>query len=193
MRVRMSDLLSTPNTMDGLPPHRDLDRLRSSGGGGYRNLRDDVDTLPTPTSNDWNGGTMNPDRRRDLGHAVTVADWMEKSEDIHVHPTLLKTPRAAEDMAHLDKPGSYRHALAGNGSLTEDLGLELKEGRMRVLPTPTSFDESAERRRKRDHVPGSAHSTNLSWTVEEIMHPEELEKHMDTRYCLPLGRGMITD
>lgn len=50
-----NELPGTPNCMDMLPPHADAERPRAGKGAGYRNLRDDIDHLPTPTSNEWNG------------------------------------------------------------------------------------------------------------------------------------------
>lgn len=96
-------LLSTPNTMDMLPA-RGADALeyvlhRGDMGAARRastgNLREDVMTVrtdadpvsPTPTSNEWNGGTIEHGRRASMGHAVTVADWAEKSDQISVLPT----------------------------------------------------------------------------------------------------------
>lgn len=66
-----NELLGMPNRMDALPS-------RPATG----NLRADIDCLPTPTSNEWNGGTIEPARRAAMGHAVTVADYAEKSTDI---------------------------------------------------------------------------------------------------------------
>lgn len=45
-------LLSTPNTMDTLPPHGHLEELRVSGRGGYSNLRDEIALLYTPKASD---------------------------------------------------------------------------------------------------------------------------------------------
>lgn len=45
-------LLSTPNTMDMLPPHGHLEELRVSGRGGYSNLRDEIALLYTPKASD---------------------------------------------------------------------------------------------------------------------------------------------
>lgn len=44
-----NELPGTPNCMDTLPPHADAERPRAGKGAGYRNLRDDIDCLPTPT------------------------------------------------------------------------------------------------------------------------------------------------
>lgn len=45
-------LLSTPNTMDMLPPHGHLEELRVPGRGGYSNLRDEIALLYTPKASD---------------------------------------------------------------------------------------------------------------------------------------------
>lgn len=171
-------LLSTPNTMDMLPA-RGADALeyvlhRGDMGSARRastgNLREDVMTvrtdanpvLPTPTSNEWNGGTIEPGRRAAMGHAVTVADWAEKSGDISVLPT----PGAL--MA--EHGGPVPPAVRREGGYMVNLNDETdRGGDISVLPTPTAFDESAERRASRLHMPGSLHSTNLSWTSGEIM------------------------
>ena len=85
-------------------PHADAERPRAGKGAGYRNLRDDIDCLPTPTSNEWNGGTMVPERRAAMGHTVTVADWAEKSDDIDILPEarLFATPNCMDAIAPRD-------------------------------------------------------------------------------------------
>lgn len=45
-------LLPTPNTMDMLPSHGHLEKLRASGRGGYSNLRDEIALLYTPKASD---------------------------------------------------------------------------------------------------------------------------------------------
>lgn len=63
----------------------------------------------------------------------------------------------------------------------------LDAGEIRCLP----FVECAERRHRRDHVPGSAHSTNPSGTVGEIMggtHTADMSENelFATPYCMDM-------
>lgn len=78
-----NELPGTPNCMDMLPPHADAERPRAGKGAGYRNLRDDIDHLPTPTSNEWNGS-----RRDSTGNLRE--DVM--TDDVDMMPT----PRASD-------------------------------------------------------------------------------------------------
>ena len=71
-------LLPTPNTMDALPPHADIQALRRSGMGGYANLRDEISLLPSPIARDGGGGgAMSPERKKAGNHAVTLQDVTE--------------------------------------------------------------------------------------------------------------------
>lgn len=142
-----NELLGTPNCMDMLPPHADVERLRAGKGAGYRNLRDDIDCLPTPTSNEWNGGTIEPTRRAAMGHAVTVADWAEKSDDIGILPEarLFATPNCMDAIAPRDGAALERVLRRGDrdgsrrdstGNLREDVMMDDVD----MMPTPMSRD-----------------------------------------------------
>lgn len=142
-----NELLGTPNCMDMLPPHADVERLRAGKGAGYRNLRDDIDCLPTPTSNEWNGGTIEPTRRAAMGHAVTVADWAEKSDDIDILPEarLFATPNCMDAIAPRDGAALERVLRRGDrdgsrrdstGNLREDVMMDDVD----MMPTPMSRD-----------------------------------------------------
>ena len=143
-----NELLGTPNCMDMLPPHADVERLRAGKGAGYRNLRDDIDCLPTPTSNEWNGGTIEPTRRAAMGHAVTCADWAEKSDDIRLFPT----PNRMDAIM----------PRSSTGDLREDAMMR----NVTVLPTPTSRDgKGRNQRNSEDCMPVAA--DNMSITVHD--------------------------
>ena len=142
-----NELLGTPNCMDMLPPHADVERLRAGKGAGYRNLRDDIDCLPTPTSNEWNGGTIEPTRRAAMGHAVTVADWAEKSDDIDILPEarLFATPNCMDAIAPRDGAALERVLRRGDrdgsrrdstGNLREDVMMDDVD----MMPTPRAGD-----------------------------------------------------
>lgn len=146
-----NELLGTPNCMDMLPPHADVERLRAGKGAGYRNLRDDIDCLPTPTSNEWNGGTIEPTRRAAMGHAVTCADWAEKSDDIRLFP-------------HAE-PHGCDHAPSSTGDLREDAMMR----NVTVLPTPTSRDGKGRNQRNTDDCMPVA-ADNMSITVPGPYH-----------------------
>lgn len=75
---------------------------------------------------------------------------------------LLPTPTAHEADGGTMDPHKRRGA---NHAVTV---ADWVEHGLPMLPTPTAFDESAERRIHRHHVPGSVHSTNLAWRVGEI-------------------------
>uniref|UniRef100_UPI00359C2EC3 hypothetical protein n=1 Tax=Bifidobacterium longum TaxID=216816 RepID=UPI00359C2EC3 len=142
-----NELPGTPNCMDMLPPHADAERPRAGKGAGYRNLRDDIDHLPTPTSNEWNGGTMVPERRAAMGHAVTVADWAEKSDDIDILPEarLFATPNCMDAIAPRDGAALERVLRRGDrdGSRRDSTG-NLREDVMTddvdMMPTPRASD-----------------------------------------------------
>lgn len=163
------------NCMDS--PHRDVERLRAERGAGYRNLRDDIDCLPTPTSNEWNGGTIEPARKKAMGHAVSVADYAEKSDDITCRPVLRASaggdgdgsggdirllampdcmdviaPRdgAALERATARRPG--RGLRDSTGNPREDVMME----DMEMMPTPTSRDGKGRNQRNgEDCMPGA--------------------------------------
>lgn len=142
-----NELPGTPNCMDMLPPHADAERPRAGKGAGYRNLRDDIDHLPTPTSNEWNGGTMVPERRAAMGHTVTVADWAEKSDDIDILPEarLFATPNCMDAIAPRDGAALERVLRRGDrdGSRRDSTG-NLREDVMTddvdMMPTPRASD-----------------------------------------------------
>lgn len=108
-------------------PHRDVERLRAERHAGCRNLRDDIDCLPTPTSNEWNGGTIEPARRAAMGHAVTVADYAEKGTDIETggDPRLLSTPnrmdmiapRSGRALEYVPRRGDPKRAWPGRRAI----------------------------------------------------------------------------
>lgn len=142
-----NELLGTPNCMDMLPPHADVERLRAGKGAGCRNLRDGIDCLPTPTSNEWNGGTIEPTRRAAMGHAVTVADWAEKSDDIGILPEarLFATPNCMDAIAPRDGAALERVLRRGDrdgsrrdstGNLREDVMMDDVD----MMPTPRAGD-----------------------------------------------------
>lgn len=124
-------------------------------------MTDSEHLLPTPTAHEADGGTMNPQRRRGANHAVTVADWVEHGLPLLATPNTMDTltPRTGDALEKARHRGGEHSRRAGTGNLREDVAM---------LPTPTAFDESAERRTNRSHVPGSAHSTNLAWRVGEM-------------------------
>lgn len=142
-----NELPGTPNCMDMLPPHADAERPRAGKGAGYRNLRDDIDCLPTPTSNEANGGTMIPERRAAMGHAVTCADWAEKSDDIDILPEarLFATPNCMDAIAPRDGAALERvlHRGDRDGSRRDSTG-NLREDVMTddvdMMPTPRASD-----------------------------------------------------
>lgn len=111
-------------------------------------LSDEVACLPTPTSNEWNGGTMRPARRAAMGHAVTCADWAEKSDDIRLSPT--------PDRMDAIMPRS------STGDPREDVMMR----DVTVLPTPTSRDgKGRNQRNSEDCMPVAA--DNMSITVHD--------------------------
>lgn len=75
-------------------------------------LSDEVTCLPTPTSDRWNGGTMRPARRAAMGHAVTCADWAEKSDDIR----LLPTPDCMDAIMPRSSTGDLRRWIGANAA-----------------------------------------------------------------------------
>ena len=171
-----NELPGTPNCMDMLPPHADAERPRAGKGAGYRNLRDDIDHLPTPTSNEWNGGTMIPERRAAMGHAVTCADWAEKSDDIDILPEarLFATPNCMDAIAPRDgraleyvlRRGDPKRGMAGStGNLREDVMMR----DVTVLPTPTSRDGKGRNQRNTDDCMPVA-ADNMSITVPGPYH-----------------------
>ena len=114
-------------------------------------LSDEVTCLPTPTSDRWNGGTMRPARRAAMGHAVTCADWAEKSDDIR----LLPTPNRMDAIMPRSSTGDPREdAMMRN---------------VTVLPTPTSRDgKGRNQRNSEDCMPVAA--DNMSITVPGPYH-----------------------
>ncbi len=111
-------------------------------------LSDEVTCLPTPTSNEWNGGTMRPARRAAMGHAVTCADWAEKSDDIRLSPT----PNRMDAIM----------PRSSTGDLREDAMMR----NVTVLPTPTSRDgKGRNQRNSEDCMPVAA--DNMSITVHD--------------------------
>lgn len=114
-------------------------------------LSDEVTCLPTPTSNEWNGGTMRPARRAAMGHAVTCADWAEKSDDIRLSPT--------PDRMDAIMPRS------STGDLREDAMTR----NVTVLPTPTSRDGKGRNQRNTDDCMPVA-ADNMSITVPGPYH-----------------------
>lgn len=171
-----NELFATPNCMDALPPHRDIRRLRAERHAGYRNLRDDIDCLPTPTSNEWNGGTIEPARRAAMGHAVTVADYAEKGTDIETggDPRLLSTPnrmdmiapRSGRALEYVPRRGDPKRGMAGStGNLREDVMM----GDVDMMPTPTSRDGKGRNQRNTDDCMPVA-ADNMSITVPGPYH-----------------------
>lgn len=114
-------------------------------------LSDEVTCLPTPTSDRWNGGTMRPARRAAMGHAVTCADWAEKSDDIRLLPT--------PDCMDAIMPRS------STGDLREDAMMR----NVTVLPTPTSRDGKGRNQRNTDDCMPVA-ADNMSITVPGPYH-----------------------
>ena len=114
-------------------------------------LSDEVTCLPTPTSDRWNGGTMRPARRAAMGHAVTCADWAEKSDDIRLLPT--------PDCMDAIMPRS------STGDLREDAMMR----NVTVLPTPTSLDGKGRNQRNTDDCMPVA-ADNMSITVPGPYH-----------------------
>ena len=114
-------------------------------------LSDEVTCLPTPTSDRWNGGTMRPARRAAMGHAVTCADWAEKSDDIRLLPT--------PDCMDAIMPRS------STGDLREDVMMR----DVTVLPTPTSHDGKGRNQRNTDDCMPVA-ADNMSITVPGPYH-----------------------
>lgn len=111
-------------------------------------LSDEVTCLPMPTSNEWNGGTMRPARRAAMGHAVTCADWAEKSDDIRLFPT--------PDRMDAIMPRS------STGDPREDAMMR----NVTVLPTPTSRDgKGRNQRNSEDCMPVAA--DNMGITVHD--------------------------
>ena len=157
-----NELLGMPNRMDALPS-------RPAAG----NLRADIDCLPTPTSNEWNGGTMRPARRAAMGHAVTCADYAEKSTDIEVggDSRLFSTPncmdmiapRSGRALEYVLRRGDPKRGMAGStGDLREDAMMR----DVTVLPTPTSRDgKGRNQRNSEDCMPVAA--DNMSITVHD--------------------------
>lgn len=114
-------------------------------------LSDEVTCLPTPTSDRWNGGTMRPACRAAMGHAVTCADWAEKSDDIR----LLPTPDCMD-------------AIMPRSS-TGDLREEAMMRNVTVLPTPTSRDGKGRNQKNTDDCMPVA-ADNMSITVPGPYH-----------------------
>ena len=112
---------------------------------------DEVTCLPTPTSDRWNGGTMRPARRAAMGHAVTCADWAEKSDDIRLLPT--------PDCMDAIMPRS------STGDLREDAMMR----NVTVLPMPTSRDGKGRNQRNTDDCMPVA-ADNMSITVPGPYH-----------------------
>jgi DNA (cytosine-5)-methyltransferase 1 len=79
--------------------------------------------LPTPKACD---GIM--------GRPRTSGRPIEKSTHLGTIVTLLPTPRAAEGNMSMKAPAAIRHVQAGNGALTEVLGV--------LLPTPRASDSN---------------------------------------------------
>lgn len=160
-----NELLGMPDRMDALPS-------RPATG----NLRAGIDCLPTPTSNEWNGGTIEPARRTAMGHAVTVADYAEKSTDIEVggDSRLFSTPncmdmiapRSGRALEYVLRRGDPKRGMAGStGNLKEDVMMR----DVTVLPTPTSRDgKGRNQRNSEDCMPVAA--DNMSITVPGPYH-----------------------
>lgn len=160
-----NELLGMPNRMDALPS-------RPATG----NLRADIDCLSTPTSNEWNGGTIEPARRAAMGHAVTVADYAEKSTDIEVggDSRLFSTPncmdmiapRSGRALEYVLRRGDPKRGMAGStGNLREDVMMR----DVTVLPTPTSRDGKGRNQRNTDDCMPVA-ADNMSITVPGPYH-----------------------
>ena len=171
-----NELFATPNCMDALPPHRDIRRLRAERHAGYRNLRDDIDCLPTPTSNEWNGGTIEPARRAAMGHAVTVADYAEKGTDIETggDPRLLSTPNCMDMIAPPLRQGfgiraEARRPEEGHGRVDGQSGEDVMMGDVDMMPTPTSRDGKGRNQRNTDDCMPVA-ADNMSITVPGPYH-----------------------
>lgn len=160
-----NELLGMPDRMDALPPHRDI-----------RRLRDDIDCLPTPTSNEWNGGTIEPARRAAMGHAVTVADYAEKSTDIEVGgdsrlfsmPNRMDmiAPRSGRALEYVLRRGDPKRGMAGS---TGNPGKDVMMRDVTVLPTPTSRDGKGRNQRNTDDCMPVA-ADNMSITVPGPYH-----------------------
>ena len=160
-----NELLGMPNRMDAFPS-------RPATG----NLRADIDCLPTPTSNKWNGGIIEPARRAAMGHAVTVADYAEKSTDIEVggDSRLFSTPncmdmiapRSGRALEYVLRRGDPKRGMAGStGNLREDVMMRY----VTVLPTPTSRDGKGRNQRNTDDCMPVA-ADNMSITVPGPYH-----------------------
>lgn len=160
-----NELLGMPNRMDALPS-------RPAAG----NLRADITCLPMPTSNEWNGGTIEPVRRAAMGHAVTVADYAEKSTDIEVggDSRLFSTPncmdmiapRSGRALEYVLRRGDPKRGMAGS---TGNLRGDAMTRNVTVLPTPTSRDgKGRNQRNSEDCMPVAA--DNMSITVPGPYH-----------------------
>ena len=136
-------------------------------------LSGEVACLPTPTSNEWNGGTIEPARRAAMGHAVTVADYAEKSTDIEVggDSRLFSTPnrmdmiapRSGGALEYVLRRGDPKRGMAGStGNLREDVMMR----NVTVLPTPTSRDgKGRNQRNSEDCMPVAV--DNMGITVHD--------------------------
>lgn len=133
----MIRLLPTPNCMDMLPPHKDLDGLRRMGGGGYANLRDEIgllketigmneryegsntEFLPTPRARDVKG--HNQRRNQDCLEGATsfgmrvsagpqrTVDWGRFTPAIRRWETILDRPAPCPT----ETTGALRRWLTG--------------------------------------------------------------------------------
>lgn len=116
-------LLPTPNTMDMLPPHADIEALRRKGVGGYANLRDEIRLLPSPIARDGIGASR-PERKRAGRHAVTLQDVVEADGT-------LPTPRAADGKGTGSMPPTVRRAAGHSVELKDVIEHDLTDGMIR--------------------------------------------------------------
>ncbi|KAA8826928.1 DNA cytosine methyltransferase [Bifidobacterium myosotis] len=139
-------LRATPNTMDGMPPHADVEALRAVG-------RDDIRALPTPNASDADKhGPSDADRLR----ASPSKKSIHLCDEIASGVAVLSTPRATDGV----KGGPHQSFGAGGTPLAAQAAM---------LPTPSALYDSekagtpadARRRRDRGAQLGLADMVNL--------------------------------
>lgn len=116
-------LLPTPNTMDMLPPHTDIEALRRKGVGGYANLRDEIRLLLSPIARDGIGASR-AERKRAGRHAVTLQDVVEADGT-------LPTPRAADGKGTGSMPPTVRRAAGHSVELKDMIEHDLTDEMIR--------------------------------------------------------------
>lgn len=131
-----NELLGMPNRMDALPL-----------AAGYRKPARRHRPPAHAHVERVERGTMVPERRAAMGHAVTVADWAEKSDDIDILPEarLFATPNCMDAIAPRDGAALERVLRRGDrdGSRRDSTG-NLREDVMTddvdMMPTPRASD-----------------------------------------------------